>query len=438
MTWLYIPRRALTPAARRACSAYRSAPAPAASTSDLRWPNPDTALWVTSSGTPSPRPSSWRGWKTRPWIRRLSGTTLPASTADRGAARWISSVRAIRASRSASPDGARERTIRATSGPTSPGSSQNADLFGCSSRTSPIISTSVVARSEKSWKAWATALRKNCSRRLKSARPTAGSGSSYSRGAYPTPSATPYGSSQNEGTVPYDRPSRGTPSLETWARTWPTPRACSGKRSSGGNRTEMMRAWRTPTDDSRRGGAQTPEKRLAGNHTVNLADQALGWPTPKASDGSKPSAGKRRDADLDHRARLWPTPNVPNGGRVNPPGTSATGHAPDGSKKQIRSRRGRASQRAALHDADGTGSQGRSDDACQHSGERPAWPPGPKDRDGWERFLRCAPDLEPAVRRDSDGLACRVDRLRLCGNGVVPLVAAHAWRTLKARFDGDG
>ena len=35
----------------------------------------------------------------------------------------------------------------------------------------------------------------------------------------------------------------------------------------------------------------------------------LGWPTPKASDGSKPSAGKRRDADLDHRARLWPTPN---------------------------------------------------------------------------------------------------------------------------------
>ena len=34
-------------------------------------------------------------------------------------------------------------------------------------------------------------------------------------------------------------------------------------------------------------------------------------------------------------------------------------------------------------------------------------------------------------------LACRVDRLRLCGNGVVPLVAAHAWRTLKARFDGD-
>jgi hypothetical protein len=27
-----------------------------------------------------------------------------------------------------------------------------------------------------------------------------------------------------------------------------------------------------------------------------------------------------------------------------------------------------------------------------------------------------------------------VDRLRLCGNGVVPLVAAYAWRTLSARL----
>jgi len=38
---------------------------------------------------------------------------------------------------------------------------------------------------------------------------------------------------------------------------------------------------------------------------------------------------------LSHQARLWPTPNVPNGGRVNPPGTTITGRAPDGSKKQV-------------------------------------------------------------------------------------------------------
>jgi len=93
---------------------------------------------------------------------------------------------------------------------------------------------------------------------------------------------------------------------------------------------------------------------------------------------------------------------------------------------------------APLADADGPGSQGRGNDVGEHAGQRPAWPPGPGDTDGWERYLRCAPDLEPAVRRGSDGLAHRVDRLRLCGNGVVPLVAAHALRTLAAELLTDG
>ncbi|MFC3118926.1 hypothetical protein ACFOHS_14735 [Jhaorihella thermophila] len=46
--------------------------------------------------------------------------------------------------------------------------------------------------------------------------------------------------------------------------------------------------------------------------------------------------------------------------------------------------------------------------------------------------------LNPAIRRGADGLAHRVDRLRLCGNGVVPLVAAHALRTLAAELLADG
>ena len=92
----------------------------------------------------------------------------------------------------------------------------------------------------------------------------------------------------------------------------------------------------------------------------------------------------------------------------------------------------------AVDDADSAGSQGRGDDIGEHAGERPAWPPGPGDADGWERYLRAAPNLEPAVRRGADGLAQRVDRLRLCGNGVVPLVAAHALRTLAAELLADG
>ncbi|WEJ79271.1 DNA cytosine methyltransferase [Paracoccus versutus] len=91
-----------------------------------------------------------------------------------------------------------------------------------------------------------------------------------------------------------------------------------------------------------------------------------------------------------------------------------------------------------VDDADGAGSQGWGNHTGEHTGERPAWPPGPGDDDSWERYLRAAPDLEPAVRRGADGLAHRVDRLRLCGNGVVPLVAAHALRTLAAELLADG
>ena len=69
--------------------------------------------------------------------------------------------------------------------------------------------------------------------------------------------------------------------------------------------------------------------------------------------------------------------------------------------------------------------------------ERRAWPPGPGDRAGWAEYLRTAPDLEPAVRRGADGLAHRVDRLRLCGQGVVPLAAAHAVRALAAELLAD-
>lgn len=47
----------------------------------------------------------------------------------------------------------------------------------------------------------------------------------------------------------------------------------------------------------------------------------------------------------------------------------------------------------AVDDADSAGSQGWRDDTGEHAGERPAWPPGPGDANGWKRYLRCAPDL---------------------------------------------
>ena len=60
--------------------------------------------------------------------------------------------------------------------------------------------------------------------------------------------------------------------------------------------------------------------------------------------------------------------------------------------------------------------------------------PGPADYDLWARVLTEAPSLEPAVCRMAHELAYRVDRLRACGNGVVPLVAAVSFLALRQRF----
>ena len=60
------------------------------------------------------------------------------------------------------------------------------------------------------------------------------------------------------------------------------------------------------------------------------------------------------------------------------------------------------------------------------------WPPSPGDTQSWGSV----PDaLKPAIHRMADGMAYRVDRIRACGNGVVPLVAAYAFRILITAID---
>lgn len=68
----------------------------------------------------------------------------------------------------------------------------------------------------------------------------------------------------------------------------------------------------------------------------------------------------------------------------------------------------------------------------------PKHPPGPNDIESWNRVLEIAPHLEPAVECPVRGVAYgnshRLDRLRLCGNGVHPDTAELAYRTLKDRL----
>ena len=60
------------------------------------------------------------------------------------------------------------------------------------------------------------------------------------------------------------------------------------------------------------------------------------------------------------------------------------------------------------------------------------WPPGPNEAEAWKGVPT---EAQPAICGVADGLPARNDRLRALGNGVVPLVAAHAFRTLADRLE---
>lgn len=74
----------------------------------------------------------------------------------------------------------------------------------------------------------------------------------------------------------------------------------------------------------------------------------------------------------------------------------------------------------------------------------PAIIPGPSDTRGWIDLLDSHPEYQPALseeeaeshlRRGIDAMADRIERLRACGNGVDPVVAATAALRLRALLD---
>ena len=110
----------------------------------------------------------------------------------------------------------------------------------------------------------------------------------------------------------------------------------------------------------------------------------------------------------------------------------APGHQPDG-------------RDAAMANTLRKGPQGGQPQALQREGRghqggavaqlcAPSFPPGPDDADGWRRWLGSG-GPQPGVRGGAHAGGCknRVHRIRLLGNGVVPVQAERAFRELSAR-----
>lgn len=121
-------------------------PAVEGSSSDSTSRCPTTPRSVTWRGKPI-QPRVWqREWKKESFVRRLSGTTLEPSMADRIAARWISSLPASRVSPSRSREDSAHKKTSGGCGRTSLASFATFDRGSCSSKTCPVCSLPLAER----------------------------------------------------------------------------------------------------------------------------------------------------------------------------------------------------------------------------------------------------------------------------------------------------
>lgn len=338
MAWLYLPPDAITHAmGEESCAASRSAREPEVSTSDCTSPMSDIALWVTSSGKPTQRLRSWRGWKTRPWIAHLSGTTLPPSMADRGAAWWISSTAATRANHFPLPEKSSERKTPDTSGRTLPASYQKSSPRSASSKTSADIYDWGSNKSTMTFDQWVTALRQACLQRKKSVQRI--SGSVYS--CWRTVKAEEGAGGCVSAETLEQRMAAGLPlNLRDQANhLWLTPRAqesCEGQetfikrnadrtdRCFGSLTAQTTTLWPTATaSDANVTRARPPEKmiRKDGRNVLRTPSLAETVMQPKNFPYTKQDLNLAR-TDRPYRVAKahWPTP------RAQEPGTNAPTH----------------------------------------------------------------------------------------------------------------
>ena len=337
MTWLYVPR-----------PSYQSAPEPEDLTSGLNWRAQLLASSVTWNGKPSRSPTWLRRFNTVSWMTPLFGAICEPFEASRGVARWIGLLAASRANPTAPRENASAPATTGTSGPTPPESSKKSDPAASSWRTFQESQGITTSASGQSYEAWVTGLRKDYSRRLRSARrrlesdclswrtPAAMDGEggvlrprenqdmtkmlAYSlrdqAGNWPTPTTAP------EAPNPKSNTTNGPRNLlEVTEGLWLTPVARNSvsdtgewtgrfyRRESGtkaySHLSHQVEMWPTPLDNDSR------DHMTFGGGYLKLAGAARQWPTAKATDGEKePGAHRQGDPSLPSAARLFPTPTV--------------------------------------------------------------------------------------------------------------------------------
>lgn len=181
--------------------------------------------------------------------------------------------------------------------------------------------------------------------------------------------------------------------------------------------------WATPTTPG--GGAAT--RSGARGDELLLPGQAAAWATPRATEGEKGGPNGRDgsgSAHLASQAATWPTP-VANDGKGPQPVERPAGD------DSLSTRVARSARGLVLNPVFVEALMGWPlgwTDPQRPSGPAVPFPPPPKG--DWGTYLASCPGTEPAVpkveRAEVPDGAPRTDRLRACGNGVVPPQASAA------------
>lgn len=272
----------------------------------------------TVSGTLTPRPFSWRGWRTRPWIARLSGTMLSRSEAQRCLSTWADSTlcgpscaRGTRASHSVAPESALVRTIRDIYGRGSLDSLKSFARESCSLKM--YLDTCEMGSREftGTFVEWVTGLRRDYLVRRRSAQVIDESDCLFS-GAWRTPDA------DVRSGLPLRTHARSRVRLKYQVDSWPTPlvhdvtQRGSGQQpsSKAGNAclSRSATSWMTPRAADAHGADYQYDQADRTKPRLALPGQAKVWSTPGADSFSSRGGERKGEEGLTHQAVNWPTP----------------------------------------------------------------------------------------------------------------------------------